>query len=155
MQFRKVDSGSTLCLWALLCAGIAFWVQPAAGQATLVIRGAKVYPISGPPIEHGVLLAVNGKIVAVGEEGKVKIPRGATVEDATGKVVMPGIVDSHSHIGIIANRWPRTRATPMSRPARLSPGCAPSMPLIPPTRISAWPQLGASLLRTLCRVVEM
>jgi len=103
MRFRTLENGRlNLCLlWAV--ASIAFWVQPAAGQATVVIRGARVYPISGPPIEHGVLVVANGKIVAVGEEGKVKIPRGATVEDAAGKVVMPGIVDSHSHIGIIAN----------------------------------------------------
>ena len=90
-------------LWAILCAGIAFCPQPSVAQATFAVRGAKVYPISGPPIERGVLIVANGKIVAVGEEGKIKIPRGATVEDATGKVVMPGIVDSHSHIGIIAN----------------------------------------------------
>ena len=104
MRNGRVGSGrATLCLWALLCLGVAFCAQTAAGQATLAIRGAKVYPISGPPIEHGVLLVSNGKIVAVGEESKVKIPRGATVEDATGKVVMPGIVDSHSHIGIGPN----------------------------------------------------
>src|ERR1039458_7536258 len=104
MRFTKGESGrSILCLCALLCAGVAFCAQTSSGQTTLVIRGAKVYPVSGPPIEHGVLLVANGKIVAVGEEGKVKIPRGVTVEDATGKVVMPGIVDSHSHIGIIAN----------------------------------------------------
>jgi imidazolonepropionase-like amidohydrolase len=99
MRFRK---GRTI-LSAILCGGVAFCAQPSAGQATLAIRGGKLYPISGPPIEHGVLVVANGKIVAVGEESKVKIPRGATVEDATGKVVMPGIVDSHSHIGIIAN----------------------------------------------------
>jgi imidazolonepropionase-like amidohydrolase len=100
MRFGTVDRRrSIFCL----CAGVVFGVQLAAGQATVVIRGAKVYPISGPPIEHGVLVAADGKIVAVGEEGKVKIPRGATIEDAIGKVVMPGIVDSHSHIGIIAN----------------------------------------------------
>jgi imidazolonepropionase-like amidohydrolase len=103
MRFRTIESGRlNLCLlWAV--ASIALCVQPAAAQATLVIRGARVYPISGPPIEHGVLVVANGKIVALGEEGKLKIPRGATVEDAAGKVVMPGIVDSHSHIGIIAN----------------------------------------------------
>jgi imidazolonepropionase-like amidohydrolase len=99
MRFRK---GRTI-LWAILCGGVAFCAQTSAGQATLAIRGGKLYPISGPPIEHGVLVVANGKIVAVGDESKVKIPRGATVEDATGKIVMPGIVDSHSHIGIIAN----------------------------------------------------
>ncbi len=104
MRFRTLPSGrSARCIGALICASIAVCAQPSAGQATLAIRGGRVYPISGPPIEHGVLVVANGKIVAVGEEGKIKIPRGATVEDATGKIVMPGIVDSHSHIGIIAN----------------------------------------------------
>jgi imidazolonepropionase-like amidohydrolase len=104
MRFRTLRSArSTRCWWALIYASIAICAQPSASQATLAIRGGKVYPISGPPIEHGVLVVANGKIVAVGEEGKTKIPRGATVEDATGKIVMPGIVDSHSHIGIIAN----------------------------------------------------
>jgi imidazolonepropionase-like amidohydrolase len=104
MRSGTANSGRCrLCLWARLGAVISFCASLAAGQATLVIRGAKLYPISGPPIEHGVLLVANGKIVLVGEEGKVKTPRGATVEDAAGKIVIPGIVDSHSHIGIIAN----------------------------------------------------
>jgi imidazolonepropionase-like amidohydrolase len=100
MRFRTVRN---LCQWAVVCTSIAICAHTAAGQATLAIRGAKVYPISGPPIERGVLIVANGKIVAVGEESKVKIPRGATVEDAAGKVVIPGIVDSHSHIGISPN----------------------------------------------------
>jgi len=100
MRFRTVRN---VCQWAVVCTSIAICAHTAAGQATLAIRGAKVYPISGPPIERGVLIVANGKIVAVGEESKVKIPRGATVEDAAGKVVIPGIVDSHSHIGISPN----------------------------------------------------
>jgi imidazolonepropionase-like amidohydrolase len=100
MRFRTVRN---LCQWVVVCTSIAICAHTAAAQATLAIRGAKVYPISGPPIERGVLIVANGKIVAVGEESKVKIPRGATVEDAAGKVVIPGIVDSHSHIGISPN----------------------------------------------------
>jgi imidazolonepropionase-like amidohydrolase len=104
MPSRTVKSGTfTLWLGGLLWAVTTFCSLLAAGQTTLVIRGAKLYPISGPPIEHGVLLVADGKIVAVGEEGKVKLPRRAAVEDASGTVVIPGIVDSHSHIGIIAN----------------------------------------------------
>ena len=67
---------------------------------TIVLRGAKIYPVSGSPIERGVLVAANGKIVAVGEEGKVEVPAGAKVVDVGGKVLMPGIIDSHSHVGI-------------------------------------------------------
>ena len=41
----------------------------------------------------------NGRIVAVGPSGAVNIPSGAQIVDAGSKVIMPGIVDSHSHIG--------------------------------------------------------
>lgn len=59
---------------------------------------AQIIPINGAPIERGVLLIQNGKIIAVGPAGAVNIPSGADTIDATGKVIMPGIVDSHSHI---------------------------------------------------------
>jgi imidazolonepropionase-like amidohydrolase len=69
----------------------------------VAVRGAKIYPISGPPIENGVLLVRGGKIEAVGPASSVTVPADAKVVDATGKIVMPGIVDTHSHIGIIGN----------------------------------------------------
>ncbi len=97
---------------SLVLVATATLAQPAQTAAspstsisdeTLVVRGAKIYPISGPPIAKGVLVVRGGKIEAVGAEGSVTIPPGARVVDATGKVLMPGIVDSHSHIGIIGN----------------------------------------------------
>ncbi len=69
----------------------------------LVVRGAKIYPISGSPIDNGVLVVLGGKIEAVGPASSIAIPADAYVVDATGKILMPGIVDSHSHIGIIGN----------------------------------------------------
>ena len=94
-----------LLLWGGL---LVFFVSVAAAQSAhdenvLVVQGARILPITAPPIAQGVLVIKGGKIVAVGEAGKVQIPAGAKVQDATGKVVMPGIVDSHSHIGIIGN----------------------------------------------------
>jgi imidazolonepropionase-like amidohydrolase len=77
--------------------------QEASSHTTRVLRGAKIYPVSGPPIERGVLVVTDGKIVTVGSEGKVSIPPGATIQDVSGKILMPGIVDSHSHIGIAPN----------------------------------------------------
>ena len=71
------------------------------GQSrTLVFRGAKVYPVSSPPLENGLIVVENGKIKAVGAEGQVAIPPDATVVDVSGKIIIPGIVDTHSHIGI-------------------------------------------------------
>ena len=61
--------------------------------------GARIIPIAGPQIERGVLVVQDDKIIAVGAEGSVSIPAGAKRIDATGKVIMPGLVDTHNHIG--------------------------------------------------------
>jgi imidazolonepropionase-like amidohydrolase len=61
--------------------------------------GARIIPIEGDEIANGVLVIDGGKIVAVGASGSVDIPAGATRIDVTGKLIMPGLVDTHSHIG--------------------------------------------------------
>jgi imidazolonepropionase-like amidohydrolase len=61
--------------------------------------GAEIVPISGAPIASGVLVVHRGRITAVGPEGEVAIPRDAVVRQVPGKVIMPGLVDTHSHIG--------------------------------------------------------
>lgn len=84
---------------ALLLVAIASATPLAAQEQTQVFRGARLLPISSAPIENGVLVVEGGKIVAVGEEGRVQIPANAVVHDVSGKVIMPGLVDTHSHIG--------------------------------------------------------
>src|SRR5436305_416170 len=69
-------------------------------KGAVVFRGARILTAAGPPIEKGVLVVQGGKIVAVGPEGKVAVPDGAQVHDVSGKVIIPGLVDTHSHIGI-------------------------------------------------------
>lgn len=62
-------------------------------------RGATIIPIEGEPIANGVLLVQYGKILAVGKDGEVTIPSDAVVQEVSGKVIMPGMVDTHSHLG--------------------------------------------------------
>ena len=62
----------------------------------LAFAGAVLYPVSGPPI-NGVMLVEDGEIIAIGEY--VGVPDGAELIDVTGKVIIPGLVDTHSHIG--------------------------------------------------------
>ena len=64
-----------------------------------VFKGAKIIPVAGKPIENGVLVVQKGKIVALGTAGDVKIPKGAVEFDMAGKVLMPGLIDTHSHLG--------------------------------------------------------
>lgn len=61
--------------------------------------GARIIPIAGAEIADGVLLVGGGKIVAVGPRSAVAVPAGAAVHDLAGRVVLPGLVDTHSHIG--------------------------------------------------------
>lgn len=61
--------------------------------------GAKIFPVRGGVIEQGVLLVDKGKIVGVGAVGMISIPAHARRIDATGKVIIPGLICTHSHIG--------------------------------------------------------
>lgn len=51
------------------------------------------------PIEEGVLVIKKGKITSAGPAVEVKIPKGATIIDVKGKTIMPGLINSHGHIG--------------------------------------------------------
>lgn len=77
----------------LLCCSIAGQQRPTA------YIGARIIPIVGQPIENGVLLIQNGRITNVGTAQNVQIPANAERIDVKGKVIMPGLVDTHSHIG--------------------------------------------------------
>jgi imidazolonepropionase-like amidohydrolase len=83
------------------CAVLA--LAPAASIARAeqaqAFTNARIIPVTGATIEKGTLVVQDGKIVAVGASAQVSIPAGATTVDLAGKSVMPGIVDSHSHIG--------------------------------------------------------
>src|SRR3982751_3028946 len=68
----------------------------AQGDAILV-RGGTVHTATGAPISNGSVLIRAGKIVAVG--ANVAPPAGVRIIDAAGKVVIPGMIDNHSHIG--------------------------------------------------------
>ena len=73
-------------------------VSTAAAPATAFV-GARIIPIAGDEIPAGTLVIAEGKIVAVGPVDAITIPDGATQIDAKGRVIMPGLICTHSHIG--------------------------------------------------------
>ncbi len=70
-----------------------------AQEHAVAVTGAEIITVTGETYENGTLLVRDGRIVAVGDAASVSVPSDAEVIDAAGKVVMPGLVDSHSHIG--------------------------------------------------------
>lgn len=73
-------------------------LSPASSMAQdLVLKGAKILTITHGTIENGIIVIQKGKISAFGQE--VLIPPGIKVLDVSGNYVMPGIIDSHTHIG--------------------------------------------------------
>src|SRR5690349_11741699 len=86
--------------WFLGLATVVLCLTPALAQdKARAFVGAEIVTISGASIKNGVLLVQGGKIIAVGDRGSVKIPSDAVTVDVSGKVIMPGLVDSHSHVG--------------------------------------------------------
>lgn len=84
-----------LAFTAALCA-----LAPLANAAPpRAFVGARIIPIVGAEIERGTLIVTDGKITAIGNEADVAIPADAERIDVRGKVLMPGLVCSHSHVG--------------------------------------------------------
>ncbi len=79
---------------ALLAALLA---APALAQPTAYV-GATIYPVAGPPVEDGMLIVEEGKVVEVGPV-RANLSPGTRQVDLAGKVIMPGLVDTHSHVG--------------------------------------------------------
>ncbi len=70
-----------------------------AQDANKAFVGAEIITATGENYQDGVLLIRDGKISSVGSSGEVQLPSGTEEIDVSGKVIMPGLVDPHSHIG--------------------------------------------------------
>ncbi len=71
----------------------------------IFIKNGHLKPMAGPEIENGCVLIDGGKIIAIGE--MLDAPEGAEVIDAGGRLVTPGCIEAHCHIGLYnqSMRW--------------------------------------------------
>jgi imidazolonepropionase-like amidohydrolase/Tol biopolymer transport system component len=75
-------------------------VEAARHEGTLAITGATVVTMAGEDggvIESGTILIENDRIVSVGPSAAVTVPAGTPTIDASGKTVIPGLIDAHAH----------------------------------------------------------
>jgi imidazolonepropionase-like amidohydrolase len=106
-DLRSLDGGEVtmretsrfLATTVVTAVAIAFVASPLAAQErAIAIRGGTVVPMDGPAITNATVVMRGGKITAVG--ANVTIPAGATVVDARGKYVLPGLIDAMTSLGI-------------------------------------------------------
>jgi imidazolonepropionase-like amidohydrolase len=88
------------CVWltVALASAAALGQSEATAGHDILIKNAIVMTVTHGNITNGSIYIKDGKIAAVG--GTVNAPASATVIDAGGKYLTPGIVDSHSHIAL-------------------------------------------------------
>ena len=82
---------------AAIVAGVLA-IPAVLGAQDVAIRNATIITIANGDIPNGTIVVRGGKITAVG--ANVAIPAGIRVIDGTGKFVMPGIIDAHSHAAL-------------------------------------------------------
>src|SRR5215470_4627672 len=92
-------------LSALVAAtAVLFCCSPARAQGGepqyFAIRGAKVVPVSGPPIEDATVVVARGVVLAVAKDAT--IPADAWVIEGKGMTVYPGLVDAMTDVGLTA-----------------------------------------------------
>ncbi len=90
-------SFSTLKMAALAAATIL--AAPAAAQTVAITGGTVALGDGSAPIEGGTVVIRNGRVAAAG--AGVAVPAGATVIDASGKWVTPGLVAGFSRVGLV------------------------------------------------------
>jgi imidazolonepropionase-like amidohydrolase len=73
-------------------------MAPSIMAQDIALKGGTILTITNGTIPNATIIIQKGKITAIGKD--VKIPDGIKVLDVTGKFIMPGIIDSHSHIAL-------------------------------------------------------
>ncbi len=73
-------------------------VSPPSSR-TIAITGGTVIDVEGRrrPLQNSAVIVVDGRITNVGPSNRVAVPAGATVVDAAGKTLIPGLWDMHAH----------------------------------------------------------
>lgn len=71
---------------------------PRGPEGALVLRGGRIFDGTGAPAREGTLVIERNKIVKILPLGSTDWPKDARIVDVTGKTVMPGLIDLHTHL---------------------------------------------------------
>lgn len=95
---------NTLLLFVIFSVG-----TKAQENGSVLIQNATLMTITDDNIENGDILILDGVITEIGTD--LSAPSGVPVVDGTGKYVMPGIIDAHSHLNTVSTNEARNPVT--------------------------------------------
>jgi len=75
---------------------------PRGPEGTIVLRGGRIFDGTGAPVREGTLVIERNKIVKILPAGATDWPKDAQVIDVSGKTVLPGLIDLHTHLTLPA-----------------------------------------------------
>jgi len=89
-----------VALLAVLLSRVAPVAQaPRAAAGPTLFEGARLIVGDGRVIERSAFVVDNGRFTGVGQQDTVTAPAGASRVDLSGKTVIPGLIDVHTHLG--------------------------------------------------------
>src|SRR5436190_19584210 len=98
---RMTALGAATLLALLTLASPPSLAQAPATGATVAFTNARIIDGTGrAAIEKGTLVVSGGRVTAVGPAGSTAIPAGAQRIDASGKTIVPGLINAHAHLNV-------------------------------------------------------
>ena len=95
-KLKEIQDAAT----ADMVRDVAHHFLTAANRTPTLVNHVLMFDsVAGRYLPDRSVLIANGKVAAVGAAGSLKAPAGATVIDGTGKTLLPGLWDSHQHVG--------------------------------------------------------
>ncbi len=107
-----------ICLFVVILLFTA--TSSARVTPTYAIVNCKIIPVTGSPIEKGIIIIRDGLIESLGPQGKISIPEDAEIIQAEGLFAYPGLIDAHTNLFLELPkqepRKPGTRRTAATEP---------------------------------------
>ena len=95
---RSIAAAAIGCVVALLTTASP---QAQAPKKLALVGGMLLTGYEVPPIHHAAVLIEGNTIVAAGPASEVKVPADATVVDTSGRVMLPGLIETHGHLIVL------------------------------------------------------
>ena len=81
-----------------------------APQVVAIVGGTIIDGTGGSPIKGGIIIMKGNRIDAVGSQSLLKVPNGAQIIDASGKYIIPGLMDANTHLCLLHDWTPEILA---------------------------------------------